>query len=391
MEQDMMPQGDMTQGMPPEDAGRGTDTVIAHMSLGEVVIPREFFDDPDVMQMLQALFQQNGADMAEFTVGDPANKINPETGYPEFGFFKSIGRFLRKAAPYAALALNFVPGLQGLGTALGSSILGAGATGASTLGNALIGGGLGALSGKGKGALLGAIGGGVGANIGSLAGTGGEEFGPFQNGGGPIGPAARSGSGLLGALSKATGLTSNSVPSTGGLVGGSSGGGSSFGSIGNVASAVGGLSENSSLKKQKNALLNANNKQMANLESFDPSGITSDPGYKFNLDEGQKGLDRSLSASGDVFSGKGLKAASAYNQNYASNAFKDYYNRWLTKTGAKNTLIGSGGDIRANAAGAGSQNLAQTLANIFGSRVGGYGQLDPETLRKLLGYGGVSA
>ncbi len=373
MEQEMM-----MQEASPEEAGRGTDTVMAHMSLGEVVIPREFLGDPDVMEMLQMLFQQNGADMAEFTVGDPANKINPETGYPEFGFFKSIGKFFRKIAPFAGLALNFVPGLQGIGTALGSSLLGAGATGASTLGNALIGGGLGALSGKGKGALLGALGGGIGANIGNLGSDVASGFGSGAS------TSAQGGSGLLGALSKSTGLTSNSLPSIGGIVGGSSGGGSSFGSLGNVATAVGGLGENASIKKQKNALLNANNKQLANLESFDPSGITSDPGYKFNLEQGQRGLDRSLSASGDVFSGKGLKAASEYNQSYADNAFKDYYNRWLTKTGAQNTLYGSAGDVRANATGAGSQNLAQTLSKIFG---GNSGQLDPATVRRLLGYG----
>ena len=97
----------------PEDAGRGTDTVMAHLSLGEVVIPRSFLDDPQVLEMLQALFAQNQADLAEFTVGDPANKINPETGYPEF-FFKKAFKFLAKAAPIAAA---FIPGLQPLAAA----------------------------------------------------------------------------------------------------------------------------------------------------------------------------------------------------------------------------------------------------------------------------------
>jgi len=60
----------------PADAGRGTDTVMAHMSLGEIVIPRAFQDDPDFMQMLQMFFEQNGVDINEFIVGHEANKIN---------------------------------------------------------------------------------------------------------------------------------------------------------------------------------------------------------------------------------------------------------------------------------------------------------------------------
>jgi len=362
--------------MAPEDAGRGTDTVLAHLSLGEVVIPRAFLDDPEVMQMLQLLFQEAGANIAEFTVGDPANKINPETGYPEFGFFKSIKKIFKKIAPFAGLALSFVPGLQGIGAALGSSILGAGAAGASTLGNALIGGGLGALGGGGKGALLGALGGGLGANIGSLPGS------VLENSVGPT-----QGSGLLGALGKSTGLSSGNGLS--GLLGGSSGGGSSFGSLGSLANVVGGLSQDEALKKQQKQLLGANQQQLANLESFDPSGITSDPGYQFNLQQGQQGLNRSLGAQGNLFSGAALKAASEYNQNYADNAFKDYYNRWAQKTGAQNAIYGSGGQIKADTTGGRANSLSQSLSNAFGSPVGQYGQTDPNYIRKMLGLQGA--
>lgn len=374
MEPQMNPQ--MPPPQAPEQAGQGTDTVLGHLSLGEVVIPRAFLDDPDVMQMLQALFQQNGADLGEFTVGDPANKINPETGYPEFF---SFGKILRAVAP---LALSYFA--PGLGTALGSSILGAGAVGASTLGNALIGGGLGALTGGGlKGALLGAAGGGIGANLGEL---GSGLQGPLQSGA----TLDSGGSGILGAVRDATGLTSGNIQSIGGLVGGSGGGSSSFGLGSALTSAFGGVNQDAAIKKQKQQLLGANQQQLANLETFDPSGITEDPGYKFNLEQGQQGLNRTLGAQGNLFSGKALKAASAYNQDYANNAFKDYYQRWLTKTGAQNQLIGTGGDISANATGAGSQNLAQSLSNVFGSKVGAYG--DPNAaLLALLKRTGTTA
>jgi len=77
------------QDDPLADAGRSTDNVMGHMSLGEVVIPRAMLDDPEFMQYLAATYEGMGSDINEFTVGHKANKINPETGYPEF-FFKKI-------------------------------------------------------------------------------------------------------------------------------------------------------------------------------------------------------------------------------------------------------------------------------------------------------------
>lgn len=360
MEQEMLQQV--------EDAGRATDDTLAHLTTGEVVIPVEFLQDPQVLEMLQALFEQNGASLAEFTVGDPANKINPETGYPEF--FK-LKKLFKAVAP---LALSYFA--PGIGTALGSGILGAGAVGASTLGNALIGGGLGALSGGGlKGALTGAALGGVGANIGSL--------GDAALGKGVQGPV-RAGEGILGSIGKATGITNQSIPSLGGLVG-SSGGGSSFSPISTAANIFGGAAQDKATKKQEEELLNANRSQLANLETFDPSSITSDAGYQFGLEQGQRGLNQGLAAGGALQSGRALKAAAEYNQGYANNAFDAAYQRWANKVGSQNAIIGSGGDIRANAAGARAQNLAQSLSNAIGAPVGQYGQNSQLELLKRLG------
>lgn len=404
----MEPQMQMPQGMPqaaPEDMGRGTDTVLAHMSLGEVVIPRAFLDDPDVMQMLQALFAQNQADIAEFTVGDPANKINPETGYPEFGFFKSLGKIFKVAAP---LALSYF--LPGLGSAIGSGILGAGAAGASTLGSALVGGATGALTGGGlKGALQGAALGGVGANIGNvgssanpgsgilgaagknipglydvadsvsgLVGTSAQGQGPTISGA----PLNGGGTGIKGAASSIGNSLSSSLGSS--LTGGATGGGSSFSPLSTAANIFGGLNQDAAIKKQQKQLLGANQEQLANLETFDPSGITSDPGYAFNLEQGQEGLNKQLAASGALGSGRAIKAATEYNQNYANNAFQSYYQRWLQKTQGKNAIIGNSGDVRAQATGAGAQNLSQSLSNALGAKVGGYGgDMTLEQLRRL--------
>jgi hypothetical protein len=370
----------------PEDMGRGTDTVMAHLSLGEVVVPRAFLDDPQVMEMLKVVFEQNQTNMAEFTVGDPSNKINPETGYPEFfKIGKALGSIAKFAVPLAAS--YFAPGI---GTAL-SSGLGLGLTGASSLG-ALGGaaGGLagGLLSGGGlKGALTGAALGGAGGylsnggfseNLGRL--PGGSLQGATTSGA-PLSGVGQ-GEGLLGSLGRSTGLNTGSL---GGLVGGSSGGGSSFGGLNLAANAIGGLSQDSALKKQQKQLLESNNQQIANLDSFDPSGITNDPGYKFRLEQGQEGLNKQLAASGALGSGRAIQAAAQYNQDYADNAFQNYYQRWMQRTQGQNQLLGNSGDIRAQATGQKSQNLAQSLSNALGSKVGSYGQgIDQDQLRRLL-------
>lgn len=398
----------------PEQAGRGTDTVMAHMSLGEVVIPREFLSDPQVMEMLQMLFQSSGADMAEFTVGDPSNKINPETGYPEFGFFKSLGKIAKVAAP---LALSYFA--PSIGTALGEGILGAGATGSSTLGSALVGGGLSKLTGGN--ALQGAVLGGIGANLGNVgsvenpgsgilgavgknipgvydlasglssAGSGisnalgslpSSAQGPTQSG-----ASLGSGSGALGKLGNALGVGSAPKASSGlssALTSGA-GGGSTFGGLNAAANIFGGLNQNAAIKKQQKQLLGANQQQLANLETFDPSNITNDAGYQFNLQQGQEGLNRGLAAGGALYSGKALKAASEYNQNYANNAFNAAYQRWLQKVQGQNAIYGNTGDVLAQATGAGAQNLNQSLSNALGAPVGQYGQNSQLELLKRLG------
>ena len=72
----------------PEDAGRGTDNVLGHLTTGELVVPVDIVNDPRNRQILEQMFASSNTNFNEFLVGDPANKINPETGYPEF--FKKL-------------------------------------------------------------------------------------------------------------------------------------------------------------------------------------------------------------------------------------------------------------------------------------------------------------
>lgn len=403
----MMMQQQMQEQMQeqPEEAGRGTDTVMGHLSLGEVVIPRAMLDDPEVMQMLQQMFAAYEVDINEFTVGHEANKINPETGYPEF-FFKKLfkSKLFRTLAPIALGVLA-----PGLGTAIGGGILGAGAAGSATLGGALLGAGTGALTGGGlRGALTGAALGGISPNIGRLAG--GAAQGPSLPG--AAAPTGYS-SGILGAAGDALGASSsalsslggslsntalgrgvsgaldsvgdtqlgrgvsnvatrayNALPSTTGLTSSAGGGGGSTFGGGNMfgqglSSAIGGLGQESAIKKAQEAQLRAQQQQMANLGTFDPSDITSDAGYQFNLQQGQQGLDRSLAAAGGLQSGRALKAASQYNQQFANNALDSAYQRWANKTGAQNQIFSDTGQVKANTGLARAENLAATAKGIF--------------------------
>lgn len=61
---------------------------------------------------------------------------------------------------------------------------------------------------------------------------------------------------------------------------------------------------------------------------FTGANVTSEPGYQFGLQQGQRGLDAGAAARGGYYSGAQLKAASRYNTDYASTKYNDAYNRF---------------------------------------------------------------
>lgn len=63
--------------------GRGGDTEVAHLTPGEVVIPRQL-QTAEVMSALQAAAMDAGIDVNRYTVGARENSLNPETGLKEF-------------------------------------------------------------------------------------------------------------------------------------------------------------------------------------------------------------------------------------------------------------------------------------------------------------------
>jgi hypothetical protein len=58
-----------------------------------------------------------------------------------------------------------------------------------------------------------------------------------------------------------------------------------------------------------------------------PGKFTEDPGYQFRLAEGNKQIGRTASATGGIASGSTLKALTRYGQDYASNE----YDKWLQR------------------------------------------------------------
>lgn len=133
------------------------------------------------------------------------------------------------------------------------------------------------------------------------------------------------------------------------------------------------------------------------LKNFDNSDFVQDPGYKFRLDEGLKGIDRATAARGGYDSGATLKALAKYNQDYASNEFGNAFNRDSTNksriydflsgvtnrgTGAKNTVASTAVGAANNAgnnliAGANQQGAYQVagaagMNNAIQSGIGNY-------------------
>ena len=138
--------------------GRFGDTSMAHVSPGEMVVPKEILDrQPNLQRGIMGAIAQEGMDPRRYTVGAPQNSINPMTGQPEYFNLKKLLKF---AAPFV-----LGPMVGGtLGKALGLSKLGLGAGATSALQSALGAAGTSALTGGKKkdilrSALLGGLGG----------------------------------------------------------------------------------------------------------------------------------------------------------------------------------------------------------------------------------------
>lgn len=136
--------------------GRYGDQMMAHVAPGEVILPKKLVADPKLKKQLEELYQKFGVTMDQYTVGNDANSINPNTGIMEFGFLSDLWGDIKKNAPTIGHIVGFAMGGP-LGGPLGAAIGGAigGAVKEGDLGYALKQGATGfALGGMAKGAGL---------------------------------------------------------------------------------------------------------------------------------------------------------------------------------------------------------------------------------------------
>jgi hypothetical protein len=89
------------------------------------------------------------------------------------------------------------------------------------------------------------------------------------------------------------------------------------------------------------------------VKDFSAADFQKDPGYEFRLAEGQKALDRSAAAKGNLFSGGTLKANDRYNQGFASNEYGNAFNRFNTNKMNRYNML-------SNMAGMGQVSAGQT-------------------------------
>lgn len=87
----------------------------------------------------------------------------------------------------------------------------------------------------------------------------------------------------------------------------------------------------------------------------DLSFLTSQPGYKFGLDQGINAITQSAAARGLLGAGSTLKALNVFGQDYAGTKFGDYWNRQAGLAGVGQTAV--------NQLGAAGQNYANQFGN----------------------------
>lgn len=189
--------------------GRDGDVYMAHVAPGERIVPPVI--SPELQARLDDEMRAAGLDPSMYTVGNGMS-INPDSGHPEFGFFKkafkSITKFIGKvtSSPLGKIALVAAGG-YGLAA---SGILGATAQ---------------AAVGAGASAASGAAGAAASAAGGTAATAGTAAASTAATAAGAAGTAAATGGGLMSTLSTVgqAAQALSAVNTVGGLLSGDAG------------------------------------------------------------------------------------------------------------------------------------------------------------------------
>jgi hypothetical protein len=108
------------------------------------------------------------------------------------------------------------------------------------------------------------------------------------------------------------------------------------------------------------------------MKPFDAQAFAQykDPGYQFQLQQGQQALQNSQAAQNGVLSGGALKDLIGFNQGMANNAYQNAFGRYMTQNNATynrlSSLLGIGENAAAGVGNAGAQvmsNVGNTLTS----------------------------
>jgi len=131
-------------------------------------------------------------------------------------------------------------------------------------------------------------------------------------------------------------------------------------------------------------------------EPFNAGMFKTEPGYQFRLSEGNKAINRAMSARGLNTSGAALKALTRYGQDYASNEYNNAYNRYTqNQSNQFNRLaaLSGVGQTTAQQLGAAGMNAGTTMgANLMSGAANASNALMSGAAARASGFvGGVNA
>lgn len=94
-----------------------------------------------------------------------------------------------------------------------------------------------------------------------------------------------------------------------------------------------------------------------------PGDYTKSPGYDFRLSEGNKAIERSAASKGGLVSGRTLKALDRYSQDYATNDYDNFLNRYYQSLTPLQSLAGVGQTTATNQANQATQTGRSVAEN----------------------------
>jgi hypothetical protein len=110
--------------------------------------------------------------------------------------------------------------------------------------------------------------------------------------------------------------------------------------------------------------------KLTDMPAFQAPGsdFTTDPGYQFRLNEGNKAIERSAAARGSVANPATQKALDRFNQDAASSEYQNVYNRRFNEYNStlnQNQSLAGVGQTANTALNASGSNLADNASNIL--------------------------